>query len=104
MRTSPLVHRVLRACPAKAGLLGIISLLAAAIASESRASETIASAGPQTTSDGTATETSCAACRMILLDAGEGEPTELDKKIAETQSRIRKTATAAPLVERLGWL
>jgi tetratricopeptide (TPR) repeat protein len=41
---------------------------------------------------------------MILLDTSEGEPTDLDKKIAETQSRIRKTANASPLVERLGWL
>jgi tetratricopeptide (TPR) repeat protein len=47
---------------------------------------------------------SCEACKMILLDPGTTEKTEVDAKIAQTQARIKSTRNSGPQIERLGWL
>jgi tetratricopeptide (TPR) repeat protein len=52
----------------------------------------------------TAPESSCDACKIILLDAGSTEKNALDAQIAQTQALIKSRRNSASQIERLGWL
>jgi tetratricopeptide (TPR) repeat protein len=51
-----------------------------------------------------ASESTCDACKVILLDPGSADKSAVDTQIAQTQARVKSSVNPGPQIERLGWL